>query len=145
MAGNYCFWCWRHRRCWAWLWATTDVLFARSTYGFHFFNYRRRIRVIFLNGCGFIIFSAVDFSAFSTEVCPNLYQYLLVLGSLLMIEFQALINMGVVTGCLPTKGMSLPFISYGGSNLVLMFILIGVILNCLCHWSKVPLKEAREL
>ena len=79
------------------------------------------------------------------KYAPNLYQYLLVLGSLLMIEFQALINIGVVTGCLPTKGMSLPFISYGGSNLVLMFVLIGLILNCLCHWSKVPLKEAREL
>ena len=79
------------------------------------------------------------------KYAPNLYQYLLVLGALLMIEFQALINIGVVTGCLPTKGMSLPFISYGGSNLVLMFILIGVILNCLCHWSKVPLKEVREL
>lgn len=79
------------------------------------------------------------------KYAPNLYQYLLVLGSLLMIEFQALINIGVVTGCLPTKGMSLPFISYGGSNLVLMFVLIGVILNCLCHWSNVPLKDVREL
>ena len=82
---------------------------------------------------------------FQLKYAPNLYQYLLVLGSLLMIEFQALINIGVVTGCLPTKGMSLPFISYGGSNLVLMFVLIGVILNCLCHWSKVPLREVREL
>jgi cell division protein FtsW len=82
---------------------------------------------------------------FQLKYAPNLYQYLLVLGALLMVEFQALINIGVVTGCLPTKGMSLPFISYGGSNLVLMFVLIGLILNCLCHWSKVPLKEAREL
>ena len=82
---------------------------------------------------------------FQLKYAPNLYQYLLVLGALLMVEFQALINIGVVTGCLPTKGMSLPFISYGGSTLVLMFFLIGLILNCLCHWSKVPLKEAREL
>ena len=76
---------------------------------------------------------------------PNFYQYLLVLGALLFIEFQAMINIGVVTGCLPTKGMSLPFISYGGSNLLLMFILIALILNCLCHWVVVPLKEGREL
>ena len=82
---------------------------------------------------------------FQLKYAPNLYQYLLVLGSLLMIEFQALINIGVVTGCLPTKGMSLPFISYGGSNLVLMFVLIAMILNCLYHWSQVPLKEVREL
>ena len=35
---------------------------------------------------------------------PNLYQYLIVMGALLFITFQALINIGVVTGCLPTKG-----------------------------------------
>jgi len=66
---------------------------------------------------------------------PNLYQYLLVSGALLFITLQALINMGVVTGCLPTKGMSLPFISYGGSNLVLMFVLIGIILNGFRTWE----------
>ena len=82
---------------------------------------------------------------FQLRYAPNLYQYLLVLGSLLMIEFQALINIGVVTGCLPTKGMSLPFISYGGSNLVLMFFLISLILNCTCRWSKFSIKEARVL
>lgn len=76
---------------------------------------------------------------------PNFYQYLLVLGALLFIEFQAMINLGVVTGCLPTKGMSLPFISYGGSNLLLMFVLVAVILNCLCHWLVLPLKKGREL
>ena len=101
--------------------------------------------LFFSMGVALLFLALLIIVLFQLKYAPNLYQYLLVLGSLLMIEFQALINMGVVTGCLPTKGMSLPFISYGGSNLVLMFILIGVILNCLCHWSKVPLKEAREL
>ena len=45
-----------------------------------------------------------------------MYEYLLAMGALLFVVLQAIINMGVVTGCLPTKGMSLPFISYGGSN-----------------------------
>lgn len=76
---------------------------------------------------------------------PNLFQCLLVLGAILFIEFQALINIGVVTGCLPTKGMSLPFISYGGSNLLFMFTLISVILNCLCSWQERPISEVREL
>ena len=101
--------------------------------------------LFFSMGVALLFLALLILVLFQLKYALNLYQYLLVLGSLLMIEFQALINMGVVTGCLPTKGMSLPFISYGGSNLVLMFILIGVILNCLCHWSKVPLKEAREL
>src|SRR5690606_5592807 len=42
---------------------------------------------------------------------PNLFQFLLVAGSLMLICLQAIVNLGVVTGVLPTKGMSLPFIS----------------------------------
>lgn len=76
---------------------------------------------------------------------PNLYQYLLVMGALLFITFQALINIGVVTGTLPTKGMSLPFISYGGSNLVLMFTLIGIILNGFRCWELPVLRRQREI
>jgi cell division protein FtsW len=52
-------------------------------------------------------------------------------GAVLIITFQAIINMGVVTGCLPTKGIALPFISYGGSNLIAMYSLVGLIVNCL--------------
>jgi cell division protein FtsW len=46
-----------------------------------------------------------------------------------LIAFQAAINMGVVTGSLPNKGLALPFISYGGSNLVLMLGCIGMLLS----------------
>jgi cell division protein FtsW len=76
---------------------------------------------------------------------PNLYQYLLVMGALLFVTLQALINVGVVTGCLPTKGMSLPFISYGGSNLVFMFTLTGIILNGFRSWELPALRRQREL
>lgn len=76
---------------------------------------------------------------------PDLYQYLLVMGALLFVTLQALINIGVVTGCLPTKGMSLPFISYGGSNLVFMFILIGIILNGFRAWELLEMPRQREL
>ena len=76
---------------------------------------------------------------------PDLYQYLLVMGALLFVTLQALINIGVVTGCLPTKGMSLPFISYGGSNLVFMFILIGIILNGFRAWEVPEMPRQREL
>jgi cell division protein FtsW len=67
---------------------------------------------------------------------PNLFQFLLVAGCLLLISLQALINLGVVTGCLPTKGMSLPFISAGGSNLLLMGILVGIFLNTQRSWTR---------
>jgi cell division protein FtsW len=72
---------------------------------------------------------------------PNLFQFLLVAGVLLLLTLQAIINLGVVTGCLPTKGMSLPFISYGGSNLVLMGMMIGVLLNTQIAWSRPALVE----
>lgn len=75
---------------------------------------------------------------------PNLFQFSLVCGALLFVIFQSLINIGVVTGCLPTKGMSLPFISYGGSNLVLMFALCGLMVNAFRLWTRPPLR-AREL
>lgn len=67
---------------------------------------------------------------------PNMYQFSLAAGSLLFVTLQALINMGVVTGCLPTKGMSLPFISYGGSNLVVMFIFMGLLINAFRAWGQ---------
>ena len=75
---------------------------------------------------------------------PNMYQYLLVAGGLLLLSTQALINMGVVTGCLPTKGLSLPFISYGGSNLVAMFIIVGVLVNTALVWSRSPICDKRR-
>lgn len=76
---------------------------------------------------------------------PNLYQFLLVQGAILLIIFQALINLGVVTGLLPTKGMSLPFVSYGGSNLVVMFFLVGILLNAYRTWGRPSWTQPREL
>ncbi|HND61920.1 MAG TPA: putative peptidoglycan glycosyltransferase FtsW [Opitutaceae bacterium] len=70
---------------------------------------------------------------------PNLFQYLLVTGCLLMICLQAIINLGVVTGIFPTKGMSLPFISAGLSNLLLMGMLLGILLNTQRTWGRATL------
>ena len=50
-------------------------------------------------------------------------------GITFLIFFQAMFNMGVVTGLLPTKGLALPFISYGGTNLMSAFIAIGTLIN----------------
>ena len=54
---------------------------------------------------------------------------LMAFGMVFLIFFQAMFNMGVVTGMLPTKGLALPFISYGGTNLMTALIAVGVLIN----------------
>ena len=72
---------------------------------------------------------------------PNLFHFLLVAGCLLFITVQAAINLLSVTGMVPPKGMSLPFISAGISNLLLMGILMGIFLNTQRTWSRASLPE----
>lgn len=67
---------------------------------------------------------------------PSLFQYLLVAGALLIVALQAIVNLGVVVGRLPTKGMSLPFVSAGMSNLVLMGIIVGLLINTRRAWAS---------
>jgi cell division protein FtsW len=75
---------------------------------------------------------------------PNLFQFLLVTGCILLICMQAIVNLGVVTGIFPTKGMSLPFISAGLSNLLLMGLLVGIIVNTQRSWPRSALSHQRR-
>ncbi len=56
---------------------------------------------------------------------------ILAAGLTLLLAVSAFLNMGVTTGLLPTKGLSLPFISYGGSGLLMNFSAIGLLLSVL--------------
>jgi cell division protein FtsW len=54
-------------------------------------------------------------------------------GLTFLIGLQAFINIGVVTSALPNKGLPLPFISYGGSNLLMMLMSVGILLSIARH------------
>jgi cell division protein FtsW len=57
------------------------------------------------------------------------FGYYLGLGISFMLGIQIMMNVGVVTGLLPTKGLTLPFLSYGGSSLVTSMAEVGILLN----------------
>ncbi len=60
---------------------------------------------------------------------PDLYGSLLAVGLSMMIAFQALCNMAVATGLIPTTGLPLPYVSFGGSSLVVMLAAAGILIN----------------
>ncbi|MBI3829283.1 MAG: putative lipid II flippase FtsW [Planctomycetes bacterium] len=64
---------------------------------------------------------------------PDLLGSLIALGVTLLVGIQAAMNIAVVTKSVPTKGISLPLISYGGSSLVFLLFAIGLLLNVAAH------------
>ncbi len=60
---------------------------------------------------------------------PDTFGRFLALGIAVLFGIEATVNMGVVTGLLPTKGLALPFISYGGSSLLISLFAVGILLN----------------
>lgn len=61
--------------------------------------------------------------------CENLYHRAVALGISMTFALSVFINAGVVMGLLPTKGLTLPFLSYGGSSLLTLCFMFGILLN----------------
>lgn len=63
------------------------------------------------------------------RACPSLFGQMLALGITWTITFQAAVNLGVATGVFPAKGLPLPFVSFGGTSLLLNMALAGIMLS----------------
>ncbi len=72
----------------------------------------------------------------------DLEGHLLGMGIVTLLTLQTVVNIGVVTGTLPTKGLPLPFISFGGSSLVLSMAGIGILMNLALSVSKEKREES---
>lgn len=83
------------------------------------------IIVIYLLLCGCIVVIA--------QQCRERRDLLLCLGVAVLIAVQALVNIGVVSGWCPPTGVTAPFLSYGGSSMVSLMFLIGLVLNVCQH------------
>ena len=69
----------------------------------------------------------------TAQRAPDRFGFYLAAGCTVLLVVQALIHMGVCVGVLPTKGLPLPFVSYGGSSLWTSFIAAGLLLNVSVH------------
>jgi cell division protein FtsW len=74
---------------------------------------------------GYLVFRGLQLAARAEDS----FSKVLALGLSLVFGFSVFINVGVVIGLLPTKGLTLPFLSYGGSSLLMTCFLFGLLLN----------------
>lgn len=75
----------------------------------------------------FILFTKIAISI--NKNCKDDFGKLLSFGIMLIISGQAIINMAMTTGVFPAKGFPLPFISFGGSSMIINFLMIGILYN----------------
>ncbi|MBF0216521.1 MAG: putative lipid II flippase FtsW [Candidatus Omnitrophica bacterium] len=80
-----------------------------------------------------LFFLIVFFTMRISFKLKDVFMSRVVFGIGVMIAFESIVNIGVSVGALPTKGLPLPFISYGGSSLLVHLAAIGVILNMARH------------
>jgi cell division protein FtsW len=84
-----------------------------------------------------VCFAVITWRGLRTALgAPDSFGAFLALGLTAMIAVQALVNISVVLSLLPTKGIPLPFVSFGGSSLLINLIAVGILLNVSQHASE---------
>jgi len=84
-----------------------------------------------------VLFSVFVFRGFLISFrCTDLFGMLLASGLTAVIALEAFINMAAVMGLVPTKGLTLPFLSYGGTSLMMCMAVVGILLNISSHQER---------
>ncbi len=84
-----------------------------------------------------LLFCFVFYRAIRTAVrCRSKFASLLVMGAVSVLMFQFLINIGMTLGFMPVTGLPLPFVSYGGTSLVMSWTLVGLIVLADYRWQE---------
>jgi len=104
--------------------AHTDFVFAVGA---------EELGVVFSIGVVLLFVAFFALSVYIARKAADRFGRFLVIGMAFVIFFQAMFNLGVVCEALPTKGMALPFFSYGGTNLLSAFFAVGTILSVGIH------------
>ena len=80
--------------------------------------------------CIIFIFMVLVFKMFRVALqTKDLFGRMLVIGIAVQIGVQVFLNIGVATSSVPNTGVGLPFISYGGTSILMFLFMIGVVLN----------------
>ncbi|MCX6831452.1 MAG: rod shape-determining protein RodA [candidate division Zixibacteria bacterium] len=66
----------------------------------------------------------------------NSFSALVAIGATSALAFQMLVNIGMVLGLLPVAGVPLPFVSYGGSSLLVSWVFLGLVVNAERNWQE---------
>ncbi|MGS2717739.1 putative lipid II flippase FtsW [Eionea flava] len=103
--------------------AHTDFVFAifAEEYGF--------VGVLCLLAIFFLLITHIFAIAKKAMEREDVFSALAVFGVAILLTTQVIINVGVASGFLPTKGLTLPFISYGGSSLIITCLLVALVLR----------------
>ena len=102
----------------------TDFIFAIGA---------EELGIIFSVGTLVLFLAFFLLSVYIARSASDRFGRFLALGMAFIIFFQAIFNIGVVCEALPTKGMALPFFSYGGTNMLASFFAVGTILSVGIH------------
>ena len=86
-----------------------------------------------LLGCSFFLGFLAVFALISLRIslkCRNNYTKLVAIGCGVLLTGQSIMHIAVATGSMPTTGLPLPFISYGGNSLIASFFIAGMLVRC---------------